>query len=1173
MKTKPASKTSRFSRSESGVALIITLAALVLVTMAAVAFFSRATGNRLVESSRTNQVQSTQLARTGVDYVTTQFLSDIVGNSTSVNVGNSTIYRPKNATNMVPVRAVHSDLTNDAQFQNLVLQSLGGNSSAAPAPNGRSLGTTAWNAPMLLGGDGFISNNTVPTWIYVNRDGSTSSTANATTTIGRFAYNAYNLGGLLDINAFGYGGAFSANNTKTKGTPASVALDALPGISSTATKSNNSLSWPPTWRIPGDWAAMSYDPAGNSTNSLKFYMGSGWRIPFSQNGTAAHRFFATRQDLIRYAQANPATFTANGTKIPALQYLTHWSRDVDLPTHEPPSGRPKVLNNLADGGNDAFGLDDALNPSLLTVTNMDGNATISKRFPLSRLAMVATPVPPASPTASAADILKYFGLTWDGLKNLWKYDHGDSSDILPLSDIPANRDPDFVELLKAAIAAGSLGKQFGIPYPYSNIDGLTAIKGGQDGSTNYQLIQIAANIIDQYDTDGYPTRIQFDNREFYGTENLPQLFSTLDVSYRIAESSTDYVKGFEPPDSVLTLGPNNSIIKKPDGFPLYVWMIQPQIWNPHLSADLVSNKNKPIEFRITATTSTKTASGEAMNYPLSIKASPIWNPGNLTTDSKATPLGKEFPKQENTPFTNNFNSLGGPDCSSSITYNGSQYISFDYSDSKLYREPTYLSKVGYPSGSNANGVPNNKDMTTSDKSAPDLPDTVVKVFCNTNIGNPVTDTSKKLDYPINPPESHDAIGFVVGYLPGLGSGWKSLRLAYHIGFGGPLIMELQYRNGLDWWTIARKEANFTPSSRNFDKEIFLSTRVDPRNDRWGSFYYRYNSNYLIDYQFRNFSITPNPVSGVHGKIYADGTGGYALFNESIIAPGWYLKTLAKAGSKISLFSAEPSRLQRNSSPIALEPNRFDDPFRYTDPDGVQRRGVSAYADEISSEGWPMHQNNSSSRPVVLDRPFQSISELGNVFRGTPWRNLDLMTPESGDRVLLDLFTLEEAPADNVVGGRVNLNMASLDVLTALIQGAGMVNGTSTISKATASDMALEFKNYVTGAASGQGYLKDRSEIVGRWVAGTTYAGAAQEMAAKLTDSQKPLPRNRDTIVASLADVGTVRTWNFLIDVVAQSGSVVNGQFIPQGEARLWDCVAIDRFTARVVARSSESINN
>jgi hypothetical protein len=137
----------------------------------------------------------------------------------------------------------------------------------------------------------------------------------------------------------------------------------------------------------------------------------------------------------------------------------------------------------------------------------------------------------------------------------------------------------------------------------------------------------------------------------------------------------------------------------------------------------------------------------------------------------------------------------------------------------------------------------------------------------------------------------------------------------------------------------------------------------------------------------------------------------------------------------------------------------------------------------------------------------------------------------------------------------------------------MVDGTSSISNTTADEMADEFGNFISGTGAGQGYLKDRSEIVGRWVAGTTYAGAAQEMAAKLTGSQKPIPRNRDTIVASLADVGTVRTWNFLIDVVAQSGSVVNGQFIPQGEARVWDCVAIDRFTARVVARSSESINN
>jgi hypothetical protein len=180
-----------------------------------------------------------------------------------------------------------------------------------------------------------------------------------------------------------------------------------------------------------------------------------------------------------------------------------------------------------------------------------------------------------------------------------------------------------------------------------------------------------------------------------------------------------------------------------------------------------------------------------------------------------------------------------------------------------------------------------------------------------------------------------------------------------------------------------------------------------------------------------------------------------------------------------------------------------------------------------------------------------------------------MTPESGDRVLLDLFTLEEAPSDNLVGGRVNLNMVSQPVLSALLQGAGLVDGVSTIDATTAANMTLEFNKFITGNST----LKDRSEIVGRWVSGTTFAGPAEKMASKLATTQQPLHRNRDTIVASVADVGTVRSWNFLIDVVAQSGLVTNGQFIPQGESRVWECVAIDRFTARVVARTVENISN
>ena len=41
---------------------------------------------------------------------------------------------------------------------------------------------------------------------------------------------------------------------------------------------------------------------------------------------------------------------------------------------------------------------------------------------------------------------------------------------------------------------------------------------------NYAILQIAANIIDQFDTDGYPTKITFSNGQtFYGVENLPYI--------------------------------------------------------------------------------------------------------------------------------------------------------------------------------------------------------------------------------------------------------------------------------------------------------------------------------------------------------------------------------------------------------------------------------------------------------------------------------------------------------------------------------------------------------------------------------------------------------------------------------------------------------------------------
>jgi hypothetical protein len=71
---------------------------------------------------------------------------------------------------------------------------------------------------------------------------------------------------------------------------------------------------------------------------------------------------------------------------------------------------------------------------------------------------------------------------------------------------------------------------------------------------------------------------------------------------------------------------------------------------------------------------------------------------------------------------------------------------------------------------------------------------------------------------------------------------------------------------------------------------------------------------------------------------------------------------------------------------------------------------------------------------------------------------------------------------------------------------------------------------------------------------------------------------RESIARALGEAGQTRTWNLLIDVIAQSGryppnatNFLNG-FVVEGEQRYWVHVAIDRFTGQVIAKQIEVVN-
>ena len=90
---------------------------------------------------------------------------------------------------------------------------------------------------------------------------------------------------------------------------------------------------------------------------------------------------------------------------------------------------------------------------------------------------------------------------------------------------------------------------------------------------------------------------------------------------------------------------------------------------------------------------------------------------------------------------------------------------------------------------------------------------------------------------------------------------------------------------------------------------------------------------------------------------------------------------------------------------------------------------------------------SIGRPIMLNRRFHSLAELGYVFRDLPWRSLNFShdnasstnsSPQpTADAGLLDFFSLTQAP---VRAGVVNLNTAPAPVLTTLLNGTSLQPG-------------------------------------------------------------------------------------------------------------------------------------
>jgi hypothetical protein len=200
--------------------------------------------------------------------------------------------------------------------------------------------------------------------------------------------------------------------------------------------------------------------------------------------------------------------------------------------------------------------------------------------------------------------------------------------------------------------------------------------------------------------------------------------------------------------------------------------------------------------------------------------------------------------------------------------------------------------------------------------------------------------------------------------------------------------------------------------------------------------------------------------------------------------------------------------------------------------------------------------DSPTRPMILQRPFRNVAELGHVFRDQPWKNLSFFHESSPDLALLDIFQTTEVESETEAG-KVNLNSVSQQVLESMFRGTGITlerNAISYGANATVSQ-AQEL------AQSANATITDNKSLS----LADASAKIIQDGNSTITTNLGTIKAEREGLARALAGTTQTRTWNLLIDVIAQAGRRTGGSnFNVEGEARYWVHLAIDRFTGEAV---------
>jgi Tfp pilus assembly protein PilX len=213
--------------------------------------------------------------------------------------------------------------------------------------------------------------------------------------------------------------------------------------------------------------------------------------------------------------------------------------------------------------------------------------------------------------------------------------------------------------------------------------------------------------------------------------------------------------------------------------------------------------------------------------------------------------------------------------------------------------------------------------------------------------------------------------------------------------------------------------------------------------------------------------------------------------------------------------------------------------------------------------------------VLLNRRFENVGEFGYAYNPAstlPSKTLDFASSTSKDKPMLDFFTYNTGTGR---AGIVNLNTRNGPVLASIIRGA-LLHDLGSENVPTALFSQLDPRDALT---AGQNIVQATTAAGGAAVSRADVARLAAVAAAALPGTLGASDEAKQTIARALAEAGQTRTWNLMIDVIAQTGQYAPGtpdltdptKFIVQGEKRYWLHIALDRDDGTVLGTQLEEV--